>query len=97
MITRIFRAKVPTDLHKEFEEKFISISIPYVQSKQGFVSVVVGRPTQWQPDEFVMISVWDSEDDLIAFAGKDWNKAVIPKEMKKYVSVCWVHHYENFG
>lgn len=97
MITRIFRVQVPRDLHAEFEEKFLSVSVPYVQSQKGLVSVVVGRPTQWSPDEYVMVSVWESEGDLAAFAGPNWNQAVIPAGMEKYVVECWVHHYQNFS
>ena len=97
MITRIFRVSVPARLHAEFEEKFLSVSVPYVQAAKGLVSVSVGRPTQWAPEEYVMISTWESVNSLCAFAGEHWNKAVIPAGMERYVTECWVHHYENFG
>ena len=95
MITRIFRVRVPLALHAEFEEKFLSVSVPFVKAELGFVSVTVGRPTQWEPEEYVMISVWRTEADVAAFAGDNWNRAVIPQGMEKYVSECWVHHYKN--
>jgi len=97
MITRIFRAQVPSSLHGEFEEKFLSVSVPRVQAAKGLLSVSVGRPTRWAPEEYVMISVWRSEQDLVAFAGETWSQAVIPAGMEKYVSSCVVHLYENFG
>jgi heme-degrading monooxygenase HmoA len=97
VITRIFRVRVPAGLHAEFEEKFLSVSVPYVQAAKGLVSVSVGRPTQWAPDEYVMISTWESVSSLCAFAGEHWNQAVIPAGMERYVTECWVHHYENFG
>ncbi|HEY9695407.1 MAG TPA: antibiotic biosynthesis monooxygenase family protein [Oculatellaceae cyanobacterium] len=97
MITRIFRVRVPQELHAEFEKKFMKVSVPFVKAEKGLVSVTVGRPTLWASDEYVMISVWRSEADLVAFAGENWNQAVIPQGMEKYVSSCWVHHYENFG
>lgn len=97
MITRVFRVRVPAQLHSEFEGKFLSVSVPYVMARHGLISVVVGRPTRWQSDEYAMVSVWRSEADLRAFAGESWNQAVIPQGMEKYVSECWVHHYENFG
>lgn len=96
MITRIFRVRVPAELHSEFESKFLSVSVPYVQAAPGLVSVTVGRPTRWDPDEYIMISVWLNEAAVAAFAGEHWNTAVIPDGMEKYVSECWVHHYENF-
>ena len=81
MMIRIFRVDVPALLHAEFEAKFLSISV---------------RPTRWAPNEFVMISVWQEEAALRAFAGEHWNQAVIPAGMEKFVSACWVHHYEQF-
>jgi heme-degrading monooxygenase HmoA len=97
MITRIFRVRVPLALHAEFEQKFLSVSVPFVESEKGFVSVTVGRPTRWTPEEYVMVSVWRSEADIAAFAGENWNRAVIPVGMEKYVAECWVHHFENFS
>jgi len=97
MITRIFRVKVPKALHGEFEARFCSVSIPKVEAQPGMVSVFVGRPTRWAPEEYVMISTWENEQYLREFAGDDWNRAVIPEGMDKYVAECWVHHYEIFG
>lgn len=97
MITRIFRVKIPTSLHAEFEARFLSVSVPYVQKAQGIVSVSVGRPTKWAPDEYVMISVWANEKALLTFAGENWNLPIIPSGMEMYVTECWVHHYENFS
>jgi len=84
-------------LHVEFEERFLSVSVPFVRAAPGLVSVTVGRPTRWAPEEYVMISVWRTEADVATFAGENWSKAAIPHGMEKYVSECWVHHYENFG
>ncbi len=97
MITRIFRVSVPSDLHAEFEENFLDISLPYVEKQSGFVSVFIGRPTKWQPEEYVMVSTWKDEASIAAFAGNEWSQAVIPTGMEKYVRECWVHHYEIFG
>lgn len=96
MITRIFRAKVPAHLHGDFERDFL-LRLPIVQAAKGVVSVSIGRPTRWQPDEYVMVSVWENEAAVRAFAGENWNLAVIPREMEQYMSECWVHHFENFG
>lgn len=97
MITRIFRARVPPALHAEFEEKLHSVSVPFVTSQPGFVSVTLGRPTRWTPEEYVMVTVWQGEKDIAAFAGENWSQAFIPHGMEKYIAECWVHHYESFG
>lgn len=94
MITRLFRATVPQELHSEFAEKFRAISVPMVQSYSGLVSIEIAGPTQWNPNEFVMISRWESEADLIKFAGERWNEAHIPVGMEKYIAECSVSHYK---
>ena len=96
MITRIFRARVPSPLHDEFEKKFLSVSVPFIKAQGGYVSVSVGRPTLWAPEEYVMVSVWRNQADIAAFAGERWSQAYIPHGMEKYVAECWVQHYENF-
>lgn len=84
-------------LHAKFEDKFLSVSVPFVKAQSGFISVSVGRPIRWAPEEYAMVSVWRSAADIASFAGENWNKAVIPHGMEKYVSECRVHHDENFG
>ncbi|WP_295393351.1 antibiotic biosynthesis monooxygenase [uncultured Thiodictyon sp.] len=97
MIVRVFRVTVPRALHLEFEGKFLSVSIPAVRSQPGLVSVTVGRPTRWAPDEYAMISTWEDARAVAAFAGAEWRRAVIPEGMERYVADCSVHHYEVFG
>jgi heme-degrading monooxygenase HmoA len=93
LITRIFKVRIDSNLRQEFEQKFQEISIPYVQSQKGLISFVVGNPTQWTPDNYLLITNWSSEEDLMTFAGKNWNKAVIPEGMEKFVVQCWVDHF----
>jgi heme-degrading monooxygenase HmoA len=97
VITRIFRVTVPAHLHGAFERDFLAVSVPFVKAASGLVSVSVGRPTRSRPDEYAMVSVWRDEGALAAFAGDQWERAVIPRGMEPYVSECWVHHYESFG
>jgi len=97
MIARIFRVRIRPELRASFEKDFHEISIPLVKSHHGLISVTIGKPTKWIPDEYVMISTWQNEKSLEDFAGKNWNVPVVPSGMEKYVSECWVHHYEIFG
>lgn len=96
MITRIFRVKIRAELREKFEPLFQSVSVASVENAKGFISVQIGKPTSWAPDEYIMISVWDSEDSLREFAGERWNEAYIPDGMEKFVDACWVHHYVSF-
>jgi hypothetical protein len=47
-------------MQTEFEQKFLLVSVPYIQAAEGLVSVSAGRPTQWAPDEYVMTALWES-------------------------------------
>ncbi|PWL38006.1 hypothetical protein DKG77_06860 [Flagellimonas aquimarina] len=97
MIIRIFKANIPKNLHDEFEVKFKEISVPIVNNYEGFISLEIARPTKWNSNEFIMISRWEKEGDLINFAGDRWNEAHIPKGMEKYIEKCSVSHYENIA
>ena len=96
MITRIFRVQIKPELRAEFEKDFADVSIAAVKGHAGLVSVEIGKPTQWSPDEYVMISKWRRVDDVEAFAGWEWHRAIIPRGMEHYVVRCWVHHFEGF-
>ena len=93
MIIRIFKATIPLELHDEFQAKFKEISVPIVENHQGLISLEIGKPTKWNPTEFVMVSRWKSESNLINFAGEKWNEAHIPNGMEKYITDCSVNHF----
>lgn len=97
MIVRIFKAIVPAELHSEFEIKFKEISVPVVKNYQGLIDLEIGRPTKWNPLEFVMVSKWENEKHLVEFAGDNWNQAHIPKGMEKYIQECSVCHFESIA
>ena len=92
-IKRIFKVTIEPDKRTEFEKDFSSISVSAINGKEGFLSLEIGRPTKWNPNDYVMISNWKDEEALITFVGEDWNKAVIPKQMEQYVVSCSVEHY----
>lgn len=81
----------------EFEAKFSSISIRFVNQAEGFISVSILKPTRWAPDEYAMISQWENEAALVAFAGEDWSRPKIPHGMESLVEDCWVHHYVSWS
>jgi quinol monooxygenase YgiN len=95
-ITRVFRVRIHPHLKQEFEDKFSSISVRAVQ-EAGVLAVSILKPTSWAPDEYAMISQWASEAALIAFAGEQWSRAVIPHGMEQFVIECWVHHYSSWS
>ena len=96
-ITRIFRVEIDPELRDEFEEKFATISVHVAESAVGSVSVTILKPTVWAPNEYCMVSTWESEESLREFAGENWYQAVIPAGMEQYVVECSVHHYDSWS
>jgi len=95
-LARVFRARIVSGLEKEFEELFETISVASVTGAKGLLTVSIHRPTKWAPGEYAMISHWQDDAALVAFAGDSWNQAKIPRGMEKFIAECWVHHYNSW-
>lgn len=95
MIIRIFQVSIHPEYRDEFERDFNSISIETVRNHKGLISCHIGGPTEWNPNDYVMVTCWTNEESLAAFAGENWNQAVIPKEMQKYPKAFSVVHYDS--
>lgn len=92
-ITRVFRVEIHANLRAEFEPRFNSLSKGMVEQASGCIQLTVLRPSKWAPNEYAMISEWECEADLAAFAGNNWCESVIPIEMEKYANSHSVSHY----
>lgn len=97
MILRVFRARVQTGKQAEFEIKLGQHSIPLVRKQRGLIHFFAGRPMPSSPDEFVVVTIWRSLDDLKAFVGVNWNQSLIPEAERPLLESTFVHHYEVFG
>lgn len=95
MITRVYRVRIKPELRDEFEPLFRTVARSSVSECSGCKDVTVGGPTSVDPDEYAMISVWDSAESLSEFAGPDWSVAHIPDGMEKFVQACWLHHFHH--
>lgn len=95
MITRIYRVQINPALRAEFEPLFKTVAAASVTKFDGCKRVVIGGPTPLTPNEYAMISDWDTTASLTAFAGPDWSVAHIPQGMERFVETCWVHHFEH--
>ncbi|MFM8444491.1 MAG: antibiotic biosynthesis monooxygenase family protein [Methylococcus sp.] len=96
VITRIFRVRIHPELRQEFEQKFSSVSVAAVEQAAGLLAVSILKPAKWAPDDYAMISQWENEAALKAFAGEQWNQAVIPTGMERFVVESWVHHHVSW-
>ncbi len=95
MIIRVFKARIRPSLIGEFEEKYRTISVPFMKSCAGMKEVVIGKPTAVSPDEYVMVSYWESEAALQAALGDGWSGAHIPTGMEHLVESCSVQHFSQ--
>ena len=50
------------------------------------------RPTGWSPNTYALISRWLDQEALVAFAGPQWTRPVIPTGMEPYGTACSVEH-----
>jgi heme-degrading monooxygenase HmoA len=93
MILRIFRIEIDPATRAAFEAGFRSLSVDAVTLAPGNLSCEIGMPSRWSPNTYAMISSWRDQEALIAFAGPQWNRPVIPAGMEPYGTACSVEHY----
>ena len=94
MILRVFRARTHAGMDKDFEQFLVQTALPLMKKEAGCRDVMLGR-TRWggQP-EFVVVSRWDSIDDLKRFAGPEWQNPRILPEEAHMVKQVFCDHYE---
>lgn len=93
VLIRVFRVQIEPAQRAAFELGFTSTSVQAVATAGGCLGWELGWPTRWTPDTYVMISRWQDEAALAAFAGAAWNTPVIPESMAQFVVSCSVEHY----
>jgi heme-degrading monooxygenase HmoA len=77
-VGRVWQGKTTLANAHAYQEHLRKETLPGLQSIEGFeVAFVLRRP---QPDgvDFVVLTVWASQDAIHAFAGRDAERAVIP-------------------
>lgn len=94
MIIRIFKVRIRPEQRSDFERDFKEISLSFVKVQPGLISMQIGTPTKWQPEDYLLITTWENEQALVKFAGENWQDAVIPGGMEQYIVECWVDHFE---
>ena len=97
MIIRVFRVKVREGKQSEFEKFFLKKAVPHVKSQPGLVSLTVGKPLPSSPDEFLMMMLWTDIESVKAFAGTEWEKAVILDDERHLIKEVFVYHYERIN
>ena len=95
MIVRVFRARVHLGKENEFERFVIETGVPMVTAAEGCTHVAAGKNRWSEQPEFVVVTHWRSVDALQAFAGRDWQKAVIEPDEEHMLAQVFCDHYDE--
>lgn len=93
MILRIFRARARPGEAAGFEERARALGFDRMKPTPGLRAWFAGKPLDADAREFVMITVWESEDALRAFAGETWRELELPADERKTLELAAVEHF----
>jgi len=95
VVVRVFRVRVHSGKEDEFERFVIETGVPMVKAQEGCTHVTAGKSRWSEQPEFVVVTHWRSVDALQAFAGPDWQQAVIEPEEEHMLAEVFCDHYET--
>ena len=85
MIARIWHGKTTSAKADAYmKEYFLQTGLADYQGTEGNLGVMVLRKDQEGEADFLMLTLWESEEAIRKFAGDDINKARYYPEDKKY-------------
>jgi heme-degrading monooxygenase HmoA len=94
VIVRVFRGRIHPGKEDEFERFVIQTGVPMVKAAEGCTHVTAGKNRSVEEPEFVVVTHWRSIETLQAFAGPDWERAVIEPEEEHMLAQVLCDHYE---
>ena len=94
MIVRVFQARIHPGKEAEFQRFVLETGVPMVKAAEGCTHVTAGESRWSDQPEFVVVTHWRSVDALRAFAGPNWQKAVIEPEEEHMLVQVSCDHYE---
>lgn len=96
MIARIWRGVTPESKKDEYYQYLLKTGVKNYRAPGGNRGVYVLRQLKNSQAEFMLISLWDSFEDIKKFAGQDFEKAVYYPEDKEFLLELEpnVLHYE---
>jgi quinol monooxygenase YgiN len=96
MIVRVFRARINEGAEDDFRTFVLEKGVPITKAAEGCTHVTVGESKSGQ-SEFVVISHWNSVEALQAFAGPNWQEAVVLPEEEYMLQSVVCDHYESIS
>ncbi len=96
MIARLWRGTVASDDADAYAAYIYETGVSDYTSTRGNRAVYMLRRQTGEECEFVLVSLWDSMDDIRAFAGDDVERAVFYPEDDRFLVErdLQVRHYE---
>ena len=73
----------------------IETGIPMVKAQEGCTHVTAGKSRWSDQPEFAVVTHWDSVGALEAFAGPQWQEAVIEPGEEHMLAEVFCDHYET--
>ena len=94
MIIRVFRPTIHPGKERDFESFLRETAVPLVSQQSGLVAQHVGTPRDPSSTEYLYVTVWEDVESIRAFAGEQWQDAVITPDEEHLLQETWIGHYE---
>lgn len=75
MIARTWHGMTPREQADEYLRLMLTVAVPDYQATSGNLGVYVLRRLEGDKAHFLLLTLWQSEDAIKAFAGAEINKA----------------------
>src|SRR5260370_12469790 len=95
MSIRVFRARLKPDMRPAYERLCREVSLPTIRAQPGCLATQIGTPRAGQPEDFVVVSLWSDVERLRAFAGEQWQQAIIVPGDADLLEQVRVEHYDE--
>jgi heme-degrading monooxygenase HmoA len=97
VITRVWRGWTPADRAQQYERHYRSEVLAVLRGVAGFQGARLLRRTTGDETEFVSLTFFDDLDAVRAFAGPDYETAVVADEAREVLVRFDGHvgHYET--
>jgi heme-degrading monooxygenase HmoA len=86
MIARVWHGITEASRADDYLDVLNRTGVPELQATDGNRGVYVLRRTEGDEAHFLLISLWESRDDIRAFAGNDIDKARYYLEDQQYLA-----------
>jgi len=96
VITRVWRGWAPADRTQQYERHYRSEVLAVLRGVAGFEGARLLRRTTGDETEFVSLTFFDNLDAVRAFAGPDYETAVVADEARE-VLVRFDDHVGHYG